>query len=54
MHGEGLHNLNSSTSITRKIKAKNEMGWTCGTHRREHKRIQGFGGKPFVRSRRGW
>jgi hypothetical protein len=30
------------------------MGWTCGTHGRNHKRIQGFGGKPHVISRRGW
>jgi hypothetical protein len=39
-----IHNLYSSPDIIRQVKA-NEVGGACGTHGREEKSVQGFGGK---------
>jgi hypothetical protein len=44
LHNEELHNLYSSPDIIRQVNA-NEVGGTCGTHRRGEKSAQGFGRK---------
>jgi hypothetical protein len=41
---EELHSLYSSPDIIRQVKV-NEVAGACGTHGREQKSVQGFGGK---------
>jgi hypothetical protein len=58
LHNEELHNLYSSPDIIRQVKA-NEVGGSCGTHGKEEKSVQGYGGKPegkrpLGRPRRRW
>jgi hypothetical protein len=55
---EELHNLYSSPDIIRQVKA-NEVGGTCGTHRRGEESVQVLVGKPegkrpLRRPRRRW
>jgi hypothetical protein len=44
LHNEELHNLYLSPDIIRQVK-EDEVGRACGTHGREEKIVQGFGGK---------
>jgi hypothetical protein len=43
LHNEELNNMYSSPDIISQVKA-NEVGGTCGTHRRGEESVQGFDG----------
>jgi hypothetical protein len=58
LHDDELHSLYSSPNIVRVIKSR-RMKWTCGTHGRGERCLQGLGWEarrkgPLGRHRRRW